>query len=199
MVEALCLDRYLIAVAGHQSASKILLGDIAYDLHTLHFFDFFVVGERHGEQKFIVLAAVHGCGHKVHAQFFCHDCCLIIDGYAVLIHATSRVACLADVEKFARQSVRHIHHRRGLYSVVGKHLHYVLACFRLQLTLHKILLSFKFRLEILHAHRCRLLAFKQLKSHIGSSEVAAHAYQVSVLGAVAIHNLVLWRSAYAGD
>ena len=56
-----------------------------------------MVVKRHGEQKFVVLAAVESRCNEIHAELFGHDSRLIVDGDAVLIDAASCVALLADV------------------------------------------------------------------------------------------------------
>ena len=75
-----------------------------------------MVGQRDGEQQLIVLAAIHSRRNQVHVELLGLDGGLVVDGYAVLVNAASHTRRLADVQQFARQSVTHIHHRRGVYA-----------------------------------------------------------------------------------
>ena len=44
-----------------------------------------------------------------------------------------------------------------------------------------------------------LFALKELQAHIGCTQVATYAYQVGILGTIAVHNLLLGSLANTGD
>ena len=77
----------------------------------------------------------------------------------------------------------------------------VAAGFGLKLPLDDVFLTREIRLEILvldlSTHTA--LTFEQLQSHIGRTQVAAHADEVGVLSARAIDDIALRSLAQAGD
>ena len=185
MVESLGAEGHLGAVAGHKGASEILFGHVAYHLYPVEIAHLVVEVKGHGEEEFVVFAAIEGCGDKVHAYLFGHDRSLVVDGYAVFIHAAAAVGCFTEMKQFRRKTVADIDHGSGADPFAGEDLHNISSGFGLELPFDKIFLAFKSRHEVLLSGRCHLFAFEELEAHIGSTEVARYAYEVGVFGTVA--------------
>lgn len=96
-VPALGAEGYLGVVAGNHGAAELGARDVADDVDAFDFLDFLVIGERHGEQKLVVLAAVERGRHEIHIELLGHRGGLIVDGDAVLVDAASAVTLRADV------------------------------------------------------------------------------------------------------
>ena len=67
----------------------------------VHLLNLLVVADWHGEEQFVVLAAVEGARRNVHVQLLSHHRRLIVDRYVLLVDAASAVRLLADVHQFA--------------------------------------------------------------------------------------------------
>ena len=89
----------LLVIAGDKDVSEALVGDVTNQLHILHVLNLLVVAYRHGEQQFIVLAAIEGAGGNVHVQLLGHDSSLIVNGYLLFEDAATHFALLADVHE----------------------------------------------------------------------------------------------------
>ena len=100
------------------------------------------------------------------------------------------MALFADMNQLRRQSVRHVHHGRRLYSSLGKLLDDVLSGLGLQLTLNKILFTREIRNEILASGRRHLFALEQLQTHVCRPKVARHADYICRFGAVAVNDFI---------
>ena len=96
-VPTLCFQFKFLSVAGNQVLAEILLRDVAYLLHTLHFLDFGMIAYWYGKEKFVILATIHGTGSEVHVEFLCHYCRLIVYWNVFLIYTTSAVTLFTDV------------------------------------------------------------------------------------------------------
>ena len=147
-----------------------------------------VVFEAHGEKQFIVFATVEGAGHGTDAKLLCLYARLVVYGDALLIYRASAVALVAYMQQLRRQTVRHINHRCGLDARLLQFLDDIAACLGLQLSFQQVFLPLEVGLRLhllvlaaLLVKHC-LLSLQQLQSHIGSTQVAAYAYQVGVLG-----------------
>ena len=101
-VPALRAQRYFtLAVACNKHPAKLGFGDIAYYFYAFDFFYFVAVGQRHGEEQFVVLAAVKCGGDKI-------SCSvpqpryrgLVVDGYSVFVHTAAYVAVFAYMNEF---------------------------------------------------------------------------------------------------
>ena len=81
-----------------------LLGDLTvedggvYQLNAFHFGNLFMVGDGHGEQQFVILAAVEGASRQVHVELLCHDGRLVVDGNMLFIDAATDLALRADMQ-----------------------------------------------------------------------------------------------------
>lgn len=62
-----------LAVAANQDATLVSGAHVADDTHAREFADCFVGREGNGEKKFVVFAAVHRCGNKIHVEFLGSD------------------------------------------------------------------------------------------------------------------------------
>ena len=67
---ALRLQLHLTTIAGDEHTAELGLGDVTDEAYTLHLAHLFVVGERHGEQEFIVFTAVEGTGGDIHIELY---------------------------------------------------------------------------------------------------------------------------------
>ena len=165
-------EGYFSSVAGDHGTSERGFGYVADEFHAGEFFYLLMIVEGHGEEKFIILSAVESCGHEIHSEFFGHDCSLVVNGDTVLIDAAAGVALLADVEEFGAEAVADIHHGCGDYAGLVELLDNVAACFRFELTLHEIFLAVELGDEVFLSGGRHFLAFEELQSHIGCSEIA---------------------------
>ena len=57
-----------------------------------------MVGNGHGKQQFVILAAVEGASRQVHVELLCHDGRLVVDGNMLLIDAATDLALRADMQ-----------------------------------------------------------------------------------------------------
>ena len=99
-IPSLGLDRNFTAVARDHSRAKFRFGDVSDHPYSVDGLDLLLVGERHCEEKFVVLATVHSRSHKIHIEFLSHDSCLIIDGDSVFVYTTADIRCLAYMQQF---------------------------------------------------------------------------------------------------
>ena len=163
-----------------------------------------MVGERHGEEEFVVLAAVEGAGGDVHIQFLGCRGCLVIERYALLVEAAAHAGGFADVEHFGGKAVADVDHRRGAHAGFSEAFHDVAARLGLEEAFQEILAPFEVGLRrfglcggagVEH----HLFALHELQAHVGSTEVAAHADEVCVACAAAPHDVVQPRRTDARE
>ena len=188
---------------------------MSYHTDALQVFHLLIVAYTHGEEQLVVLAAVQRAGGHVQIQLLGHHGGLVVDGQVLFVDAAAATALVADVQQLAAQTVADVHHRRGADAVLTQQLDDVAAGLALQLTLQQVFLPGKVGLKLhqlvqllamaLAAGLGHLLivdgflALQQLQAQIGGTEVAAHTHQVGVLGAVAVHDVVLCCLTDTGD
>ena len=96
-VPALGFQLQLSPIPGDKHATQALVGDMAHEAHPLHSFHLLIVADAHGEQQFVVFAAVECAGGDIHVEFLSHECRLVVNGYVFLKNAASASASFADV------------------------------------------------------------------------------------------------------
>ena len=118
----------------------------------LHACYLLVVSQGDGKQELVILATIHGGSDQVHIQFLGHECGLIVDGNAVLIHTAAHTRILANVQQFARETIAHVHHGGWTDAQFTQLVNDIPARLRLELTLDNILLTCKVWLKIILFH-----------------------------------------------
>ena len=113
----------LIAVAGNELRAQFGARDMADNLDVVDGRYTFVVGEGHGEEEFIVLAAIEGCGVDVEVEFLGSNGRLVVDGDAFFVEAATRLTASANVHDFRRKAVANVHHGRGADTGLAQALH----------------------------------------------------------------------------
>ena len=157
-----------------------------------------------GEEEFVVVATVEGAGRHVHVELFSGHGRLVVNGEVLFVDAAAAGGGLADVEHFAGETVADVHHSRGPDAVLAQVFDDHGAGLGLQQTLNEVFATAEIGLcglYVLCGTRVEdtLLALHQLQPHIGSTEVAADAYQVVLLSTAAIDHLIFGRIAHTGD
>ena len=109
-IPALGLDVEFLTIAGDEGTTEVGTGDVTDDLDVLHSCYLFVKSQRHGEEEFVILAAVEGAGGDVHIEFFSCYGCLVVERDALLVEAATHVGLLTDVENFGRETVADVNH-----------------------------------------------------------------------------------------
>ena len=79
-VPALGGEGDFFAVASDEEFAVLGLGDVSDDIDIVNGDEFLVVGERAGEEQFVVLSAVEGAGNDVQVHLLGERGCLIING-----------------------------------------------------------------------------------------------------------------------
>lgn len=203
-VPALGLEVELGAVLGDELLPELGPRDVANDFDVGNLQHALMVGEGNGEEKFVVLPAVEGCGIDIHVELFGRDGCLIVHRDAFLIDAAAHTALLADVHGFGREAVADVHHGRGVEPRPAQRLHDIAAGFRLQETLDEVFaprevgLGGRFAVGLL-ALEYAFLALHELEAEVGGAEVAGHAEEIGVLRSGAVDNIGFIGLAHAGE
>ncbi len=203
-VPALGFQFKLCAVACDEHLAQFGFADAADDGHAVHGRHFVVVGERHGEEEFVVLAAVEGAGGDVHIQFLGCRSSLVVKRYALLVEAAAHAGGFADVEHFGGKAVADVYHRRGAYAGGAELFHDVAARLGFEEAFQEILAPLEIGLRrfglcggagVEH----HLFALHELKPHVGCAEVTAHTNEVCVAGTAAPHDVFLPRRTDARE
>lgn len=109
-VEALGAERDFLTVAADEIGSEFGFLDVADDVDVLDWDDFLVVFLIDGEEEFVVLSAIEGAGNDIEVHLLGHGSRLVVDWEFVGIDGATHLALSADVQEFAGESVRDIHH-----------------------------------------------------------------------------------------
>ena len=142
---------------------------MTYHMYAGYCGDFVVATQWNGKKQFVVFAAVEGCRNEAHVEFFGHDGCLVVDGYAVFVDAATGMALPADVQQFRRKSVLNIHHGSRDDVVLSQLVDNVFSCFGFELAFENIFPAFESRCKIPFTCKYVFLPFEKLQSHVSCS------------------------------
>ena len=100
MLPPLGLELKLLIVTGNEHLAELFFGDVADEFDAIYLLDLSVVADRHGEQQFVVFAAIEGTSRDVHVHFLGHDSRLVVDGNILLIDTAANMLLFADMHQF---------------------------------------------------------------------------------------------------
>lgn len=198
-VPSLGLEGELLAVGADEGGAEGGLGDVPDEVDVLQGGHLFVVGQGHGEEQLVVLAAVEGAGEGRKVELFADEGRLVIDGDALLVDTAAYAALLADVEQFGGEAVADVHHGGGADAGLGEAAYDVGPRFGLELPFEDVFLAGEVGLRRAVSAEDALLAFEYLQSGVGRAEVSAHADEVGGACAAAVDDAVGRGFAQAGD
>ena len=172
---------------------------MADDVHKAQPHDLFLHRKRHGEEQFVVLAAVQSRNDRVRVHLLGQRRGLPGDRDAFEVDARAAGRRFADLHQVARQAVREVDHRRGADLFFGQRTDDVGAGARLEVFFKQVFVALELRLGVLHVGKHPLFAFEQLQAHVGGPEVARDADEVVLLRTAAVDDLLLFGVAKRGD
>lgn len=170
---------------------------VADDVHKAQPHDLFLHRKRHGEEQFVVLAAVQSRNDRVRVHLLGQRRGLPGDRDAFEVDARAAGRRFADLHQVARQAVREVDHRRGADLFFGQRTDDVGAGARLKVFFKQVFVALELRLGVLHVGEHPLFAFEQLQAHVGGPEVARDADEVVLLRTAAVDDLLLFGVAQA--
>ena len=172
---------------------------MADDVHKAQPHDLFLHRKRHGEEQFVVLAAVQSRNDRVRVHLLGQRRGLPGDRDAFEVDARAAGRRFAELHQVARQAVREVDHRRGADLFFGQRTDDVGAGARLEVFFKQVFVALELRLGVLHVGEHPLFAFEQLQAHVGGPEVARDADEVVLLRTAAVDDLLLFGVAKRGD
>ena len=90
-IPSLRLQFEFLVVACYEHLSEFRTCDVSNQLHVVHLLNLLVVADWHGEEQFVILAAVEGARRNVHVQLLRHHRRLIVDWDILLVDAAAAV------------------------------------------------------------------------------------------------------------
>ena len=127
-VPTLGFEGKFVAIARDELCAFGNSGDVTDDFDIGKCFHTLMVGERHGEEEFVVLTTIEGAGGDIEVELLGCNCRLVVDGQAFLKDATTHLTFVADVEKFAADAIAHINHCGGADASLTEAFDHIAAC-----------------------------------------------------------------------
>ena len=164
---------------------------MADDVHKAQPHDLLLHRKRHGEEQFVVLAAVERRNDRIGVHLLAERRSLLRDGDAFEVDAGAAGGGLAELHQIAGQTVREVDHRRGDDPLLGQRVEDVGAGAGLEVFFEQVFVSLELRLGICHVGEHALLAFEQAQPHEGGPEIARDADEVVQSGPAAVNDPLL--------
>ena len=117
-----------VAIARDELCAFGNSGDVTDDFDIGKCFHTLMVGERHGEEEFVVLTTIEGAGGDIEVELLGCNCRLVVDGQAVFEYATTQLTFVADVEKLAADANAHNNHCGGADASLTEAFDHIAAC-----------------------------------------------------------------------
>ena len=195
----MCPQGNLAVVVGDEVAAGVGFSHIADDRHVLDGFHLLVILLFHGEQQFVVLAAVEGDGGGHNFQFTeglegerIHRGLVLVDGAAEVIE-------VADMEEGGGETVADDSHAGGKNAVFAEGFDDVEARFRFQLAFQQVVVALEVGLGVSSGFEDLLLTLQEEEPCVGGAEVARHADEFVFASAGASGEPVGFNRAEGGE